>query len=57
MKVKAGQTVKVKDIGHAAVVIETGGRNAVLDFNFPEGIHREKVPMSIIDHIIEGAEE
>ena len=44
MKIKAGQVVKVKDIGQLARVVETVGRNAVLDFYFPEGILREKVP-------------
>lgn len=55
MKVKAGKIVKVKDIGQLAKVIETAGRNAVLDFNFPEGVCRVSVPTRIIDCIIKGA--
>lgn len=55
MKIKAGQVVKVKDIGQLARVVETVGRNAVLDFYFPEGILREKVPMILIDCVMEEA--
>lgn len=55
MKIKAGQVVKVKDIGQLARVVETVGRNAVLEFCFPEGILREKVLMILIDCVMEEA--
>jgi len=54
MRIKAGMSVKVADIGTPATVISTGKGYAELRFKFSDGEEiTSKCPLSIIDAILE----
>ena len=54
MRIKAGMTVKVTDIGAPAKVLSTGKGYAELLFKFSDGEEiTSKCPLSIIDAILE----
>ena len=54
MRIKAGMTVKVTDIGTPATVISTGKEYAELLFKFSDGEEvSSKCTLSIIDAILE----
>lgn len=55
MRVHAGDTIKVEDIGTLGTVKKTDGKgNVLVEFRFPEGAVETVIPVSIIAHIIKG---
>ena len=53
MRVQAGDTIKVEDIGSLGTVKETDGKGNVLaEFQFPEGVIEAVIPTGIIAHVV-----
>lgn len=56
MRVHAGDTIKVEDIGTLGTVKKTDGKGNVLaEFQFPEGAVEVVIPVMIIAHVVKGA--
>lgn len=53
MRVHAGDTIKVEDIGTLGTVKKTDGKGNVLaEFQFPEGVIETVIPAGIIAHVV-----
>lgn len=57
MRVHAGDTIKVDDIGILGTVKKTDGKGNVLaEFQFPEGAVEAVIPVMIIAHVVKGVQ-